>query len=61
MKSLERILLKLIVIQCICLVFSQMIFHREDSFLELKKLARYEGVNSGNHTKIIETFNGYED
>ncbi|CAH0345564.1 MULTISPECIES: YpfB family protein [unclassified Bacillus (in: firmicutes)] len=57
MKSIERIIIKLILIQVICLLAFQAVFHRADSFLELKKLAAYEGVTKNNYTKIIETFN----
>jgi hypothetical protein len=61
MKTIERIIIKLILIQFICLLAFQAVFHREDSFLELKKLAQYEGVTKNNYTKIIETFNGLND
>ncbi|PLS16368.1 hypothetical protein CVD28_18045 [Bacillus sp. M6-12] len=57
MKTVERIIIKLIIIQAICLLFFQFLFHREDSFLELKKMAQYEGVHTDNYTKVIETFN----
>jgi hypothetical protein len=60
MDRLERIIIKLIIIQLICLVLFQFIFH-QNSFIELKKLAKYEGVNQNNYTKIIETFNDLQD
>ncbi|MDQ0219007.1 hypothetical protein ELQ35_09990 [Peribacillus cavernae] len=58
MKTTERIIIKLILIQVVCLLAFQVVFHREDSFLKIKKLAEYEGVTKNNYTKIIETFNG---
>lgn len=61
MKTIERIIIKLILIQVLCLLAFQLIFHREDSFLEVKKLAQYEGVTKNNYMKIIETFNGLND
>ncbi|WP_409301412.1 YpfB family protein [Peribacillus sp. SCS-155] len=58
MDSFERIIIKLVVIQIICLVIFQIIFHNQTMF-EFKKLTQYEGVNDDNYTKIIETFNGH--
>lgn len=61
MKTIERIIIKLVLIQLLCLLLFQVFFHREDSFLEVKKLAQYEGVTKNNYMKIIETFNGLND
>ncbi|MFD6440764.1 YpfB family protein [Peribacillus sp. NPDC060186] len=58
MKTFERLLIKVIIIQLVCLFFFQFLLSREDNIFELTKLSRYEGVNSNNYTKIIETFNG---
>nr|WP_108671107.1 DUF5359 family protein [Peribacillus acanthi] len=58
MKTFERILIKIIVIQFLFLLFFQLFFHKEDSFLELKKLAQYEGVNKDNYTNVLETMGG---
>ncbi|AXN37363.1 YpfB family protein [Peribacillus butanolivorans] len=58
MKTFERLLIKVIIIQLVCLFFFQFLLSREDHIFELTKLSRYEGVNSNNYTKIIETFNG---
>ncbi|WP_153122653.1 DUF5359 family protein [Peribacillus tepidiphilus] len=57
MKAVERILMKLIVIQLLFLLFFQILFHQEDTFLELKKMAQYEGVYSDNYRIIVETMN----
>ncbi|GAA0347312.1 hypothetical protein GCM10008967_42110 [Bacillus carboniphilus] len=56
MKRGERIIIKLVIIQAIALLFFQIVFHYADIFPELKRLTMYEGVNSQNYTKIIETF-----
>lgn len=54
MKKVERIIMKLVVIQLLFLLFFQFIVHDGDTFLELKKLAKYEGVFRDNHEVIVE-------
>ena len=54
MRKIERLIIKLVIIQFLFLLFFQIFFHNGDSFLELKKLAEYEGVNRDSHTQIIE-------
>jgi hypothetical protein len=56
MKLIERILLKIIVIQFILLLLTQLIFHEWNSFPELQQLTPYEGVTENNLTEILETF-----
>lgn len=58
MKTFERLLIKVIVFQFICLLFFQLLLSSENRIFELTKLSKYEGVNNNNYTKIIETFNG---
>ena len=58
MKTFERLLIKVIMIQLICLLFFQLLLSRNHQIFELTKLSKYEGVTSNNYTKIIETFNG---
>lgn len=58
MKTVERILIKLIVIQFIFLLLSQYVFHKFEILPELQQLARYEGVSEDNFSEILETFNG---
>jgi Family of unknown function (DUF5359) len=58
MKTVERILIKLIVIQFIFLVSAQLFFHKLNIFPELKQITQYEGVSKNNFTEIIETFQG---
>ncbi|MEF2095763.1 YpfB family protein [Bacillus sp. CFBP9009] len=57
MKTFERLLIKVIIIQLACLFFFQFLLSRHDQIFDLTKLSRYEGVTSNNYTKIIETFN----
>ncbi|MFJ7975276.1 YpfB family protein [Peribacillus sp. JNUCC 23] len=61
MKTVERFIIKLIWIQLIFLLACQLFLNREDTFVQFKKLARYEGVNSNNYTKVIETFDDLQD
>ncbi|MFJ7754150.1 YpfB family protein [Peribacillus muralis] len=58
MKTFERILIKVIIIQLVCLFLFQFLLSREDQIFDFTKLSKYEGVTSNNYTKIIETFNG---
>ncbi|MFT8321637.1 MAG: YpfB family protein [Bacillus sp. (in: firmicutes)] len=54
MKTFERLLVKLIVIQLVFLGISQLI-HTWDLFPQLYELAQYEGVSKSNFSKILET------
>lgn len=58
MKSIERILMKLIIIQFIILFLSQVFLHSFNLFPELKEITQYEGVTDNNFSKLLETFNG---
>ncbi|MCU9613724.1 YpfB family protein [Caldibacillus lycopersici] len=57
MKRIERIIIKLVVIQAIFLFLCQIIFHHLNTFPELKDLTQYEGVNEENFSKVLETIN----
>ena len=61
MKTVERIIIKLIIIQVIFLFLIQVFFSFENHTVKLSKLSQYEGVNSNNYTKIIETFDGVSE
>ncbi|RBP89574.1 hypothetical protein DFO70_111228 [Cytobacillus firmus] len=56
MKTVERIILKLIILQFVFLLFTQFFFHRMEAFPELKQLTQYEGVTDQNFTELLETF-----
>lgn len=61
MKKIEQIIIKLILIQFAFLLFFQIFFHRSDSFLELKKLAKYEGVYLDNYNEIVDVLKDLSD
>ena len=56
MKLIERLLIKIIFIQFIFLLLTQLVFHEWNSFPELQQIKQYEGVSENNLTEIIETF-----
>ncbi len=58
MKSIERIIMKVVLIQFLFLVFTQIFFHKLNAFPELKELSQYEGVSNDNFTQLLETFKG---
>ncbi len=58
MKKVERVLIKVIVIQFIFLFFAQLFFHQLDVLPRVKQLTKYEGVNENTYTEILETFQG---
>lgn len=61
MKTVERILIKIIIIQVIFLCVTQVAFRFEDRMIQLSKLSQYEGVNKNNYTKVIETFDRFSE
>jgi hypothetical protein len=58
MKIVERVLIKIIIIQFIFLLLSQVIFHQMDAFPQIKQITLYEGVNKNTYTELLEVFNG---
>ena len=56
LKSVERFLIKVIIIQFVFLFLSQLFFHQIDIFPQIKQLTRYEGVNENTFTEILQTF-----
>lgn len=61
MKTVERIIIKLIIIQVVFLLLIQAFLSFEHKNVQLSKLSQFEGVNSNNYTKIIETFEGLSE
>ncbi|GHH98166.1 YpfB family protein [Neobacillus kokaensis] len=55
MERVERILIKLIIVQCIFLLISQFFFHQLNLLPEVKELTKYEGVNENTMTDILQT------
>ncbi|MEC0494639.1 YpfB family protein [Bacillus glycinifermentans] len=56
MKTFERLLLKLLVVQGIVLLCVQLLFHFSQAEPYLSKVVQYEGVNKTNIGEWIETF-----
>ncbi|MBN6888402.1 uncharacterized protein DUF5359 [Cytobacillus horneckiae] len=61
MKTFERILLKIIIIQFFFLLLSQVFFHHIGAFPELKQLTQYEGVTDQNFSEFLETFSSHKE
>jgi hypothetical protein len=55
MKSIERILIKLIIVQFVFLIVAQILFHNLNVFPELKEITQYEGVNNNQYSDVLET------
>lgn len=58
MKAVERILIKVVIIQFIFLFLAQFFLHQLDIFPQLEQLTKYEGVNDNTFTEILQTFSG---
>ncbi|MGG5253775.1 YpfB family protein [Neobacillus sp. SM06] len=56
MKTVERIMIKVVIIQFGVLLFSQWFFHQVNAFPKLTQMAKYEGVNENTKVEILETF-----
>ncbi|MBT2656416.1 YpfB family protein [Bacillus sp. ISL-18] len=56
MKTIERILIKVVIVQFIFLFLSQLLLHQFDIFPQIKHLTKYEGVNENSITEILQTF-----
>jgi hypothetical protein len=54
-KTVERWLLKIIIIQFIFLLLTQLFFHELEVLPELNQLTQYEGVNENKFTEYLET------
>lgn len=58
MKTIERIIMKVIIIQFIFLFLAQLFFHQLDVFPQFEQLTKYEGVNENTFTEILQTISG---
>ncbi|WP_066060929.1 YpfB family protein [Neobacillus soli] len=56
MKRVERVLIKIVIVQLIFLVITQLFFHQMDVLPQIKQLTKYEGVNENTFTEILQTF-----
>jgi len=55
LKTFERILIKLVIIQFAFLFITQLFFHQLNVLPELKVITQYEGVVKEKNTESIET------
>ncbi|WP_319922070.1 YpfB family protein [Neobacillus dielmonensis] len=55
-KRIEQILIKVIIIQFVFLLLTQLMFHQLDIMPKLNQLTKYEGVNESTLTEILQTF-----
>jgi hypothetical protein len=60
MKTFERILIKIAIIQFVFLVFAQVFFHEINAFPELKQITQYEGVTDNNHSEVLNSIRSKE-
>ncbi|XRG86037.1 YpfB family protein [Neobacillus sp. SAB-20_R2A] len=58
LEKIEKILMKIIIIQFLFLLLTQFILHQLDTLPELQQLTKYEGVNENSITEILQTFQG---
>jgi hypothetical protein len=56
MKVVERILIKIVIIQFVFLLLAQLFFHQLNIFPQLDQLTKYEGVTENTFTEILQTF-----
>jgi Family of unknown function (DUF5359) len=56
MKVVERILIKIVIIQFVFLLLAQLLFHQLNIFPQLDQLTKYEGVTENTFTEILQTF-----
>lgn len=58
MKTVERVIIKMVIIQLFFLLAAQILFHKMNTFPELKEITQYEGVTENNFSDYLEVFNG---
>lgn len=58
MKTVERVIIKIVIIQLFFLLATQILFHKMNAFPELKEITQYEGVTENNFSEYLEVFNG---
>jgi hypothetical protein len=54
-KRAEDIIIKLIIIQLICMIIAQLIIQNEELSVHFNKSIYYEGVVNGSHSETVET------
>ncbi|MCH6269050.1 YpfB family protein [Bacillus sp. FJAT-50051] len=58
LEKIEKILMKIIIIQFLFLLLTQFFLHQLDTLPELQQITKYEGVNENSITEILQTFQG---
>ncbi|MDP4161851.1 MAG: DUF5359 family protein [Bacillota bacterium] len=56
MKTAERLLTKIVIIQIFFLLLFQLVFHRLNVLPNVNHLTQYEGVNGKSYSQILEVF-----
>ncbi|HEK9102226.1 YpfB family protein [Bacillus pfraonensis] len=54
MKKIEGVLIRILLVQFICLCIIQLLFMQESTVKYISKIAYYEGVTSKNKTDILQ-------
>ncbi|MGG2092907.1 DUF5359 family protein [Bacillus sp. S13(2024)] len=54
MKKIEKILIRILIVQCLCLCIVQLLLTQDHIAKYLSKVVYYEGVTKGFMTKILE-------
>jgi hypothetical protein len=54
----EKFLFKLVIVQFLFLILTQIFFHQLNFLPEVKQLTKYEGVTKNTMTDILETLKG---
>lgn len=58
MERAEKFLFKLVIVQFLFLILTQIFFHQLNFLPEVKQLTKYEGVTKNTMTDILETLKG---
>ncbi|WML30848.1 YpfB family protein [Neobacillus sp. OS1-32] len=58
MERVEKFLFKLVIVQFLFLILTQIFFHQFNFLPEVKQLTKYEGVTKNTMTDILETIKG---
>lgn len=58
MERAEKFLFKLVIVQFLFLILTQIFFHQLNFLPEVKQLTKYEGVTKNTMTDILETIKG---
>ncbi|MBL4954118.1 YpfB family protein [Neobacillus sp. YIM B02564] len=58
MERAEKFLFKLVIVQFLFLILTQIFFHQLNFLPEVKQLTKYEGVTKNTITDILETLKG---